>query len=191
MLKNTIQDQFIKGYFINRIEHNGEIVSDKLCRKISNTEFEVLDNIKTPRGLLTANEHFLNQLNNQIVNPELCICSLSEVLPVIYGNVFEAHRMRERKIEQHIKWCQCVEREDNQFQPNKHVVKWKKPKRVIYAIVDGDKLTEIDGDLLGDQLKEKAVPIKYPKLLRTALKDDLNNEIEPAYLREVKKYKDI
>ena len=31
MLKNTIQDQFIKGYFINRIEHNGEIVSDKLC----------------------------------------------------------------------------------------------------------------------------------------------------------------
>ena len=191
MLKNTIQDQFIKGYFINRIEHNGEIVSDKLCRKISNTEFEVLDNIKTPRGLLTANEHFLNQLNNQIVDPTFCICSLSEVLPVIHGQVFEAHRMRERKIEQHIKWCQCVEREDNQFQPNKHVVKWKKPKRVIYAIVDGDKLTEIDGDLLSDQLKEKAVPIKYPKLLRTALKDELNNEYEADYLREVKKYQDI
>ena len=191
MLKNTIQDQFIKGYFINRIEHNGEIVSDKLCRKISNTEFEVLDNVRTPNGLLTASEHFLNQLNNQIVNPELCICSLSEVLPVINGNVFELYRLRERKIEQHIKWCQCVEREDNQFQPDKHVVKWKKPKRVIYAIVDGDKLTEIDGDLLDDQLKEKAVQIKYPKLLRTALKDELLNEYEPAYLREVKKYKDI
>ena len=191
MLKNTIQDQFIKGYFINRIEHNGEIVSDKLCRKISNTEFEVLDNVRTPNGLLTASEHFLKQLNNQIVDPTFCICSLSEVLPVIQGQVFELYRLRERKIEQHIKWCQCVEREDNQFQPDKHVVKWKKPKRVIYAIVDGDKLTEIDGDLLDDQLKEKAVQIKYPKLLRTALKDELLNEYEPAYLQEVKKYKDI
>ena len=191
MLKNTIQDQYIKGYFINRIEHNGEIVSDKLCRKISNTDFEVLDNVKTPSGLLSANAHFLNQLNNQIVDPSVCICSLSEVLPVIHGQVFELYEMRERKIEQHIKWANCVEREDNQFQPNKHVVKWKKPKRVIYAIVDGDKLTEIDGALLDDQLKEKAVQIKYPKLLLKALQDDLNNELEPAYLREVKKYKDI
>ena len=190
MKTNTIQNH-LKGYFINRIEHNGEIVSDKLCRKISNTEFEVLDNVRTPNGLLTASDHFLNQLNNQIVDPTFCICSLSEVLPVINGQVFELHRLRERKIEQHIKWCNCVEREDNQFQPDKHVVKWKKPKRVIYAIVDGDKLTEIDGDLLSDQLKEKAVPIKYPKLLRTAIKDDLNNEYEPAYLQEVKKYKDI
>ena len=190
MKTNTIQNH-LKGYFINRIEHNGEKVSDKLCKKINNKEFEVLDNIKTPRGLLTANEHFLNQLNNQIVDPSVCICSLSEVLPVICGNVFELYRLRERKIEQHIKWANCVEREDNQFQPNKHVVKWKKPKRVIYAIVDGDKLTEIDGDLLSDQLKEKAVPIKYPKLLRTALKDELLNEYEPAYLQEVKKYKNI
>ena len=190
MKTNTIQNH-LKGYFINRIEHNGEIVSDKLCRKISNTEFEVLDNVRTPNGLLTASDHFLNQLNNQIVDPTFCICSLSEVLPVIHGQVFEAHRLRERKIEQHIKWCNCVEREDNQFQPDKHVVKWKKPRGVIYAIVDGDKLTEIDGDLLSDQLKEKAVPIKYPKLLRTAIKDQLNNEYEADYLREVKKYQDI
>ena len=191
MKTNTIQNH-LKGYFINRIEHNGEIVSDKLCRKISNTEFEVLDNVKTPSGLLTASEHFLNQLNNQIVDPSVCICSLSEVLPVICGNVFEFYRIRERKIEQHIKWANCVERDDNQFQPDKHVVKWKKPRRgFIYAIVDGDKLTEIDGDLLDDQLKEKAVRIKYPKLLVRAINDDLNNEYEPAYLREVKKYKDI
>ena len=47
-------------------------------------------------------------------------------------------------------------------------------------------------DLLNlDQLKEKAVRIKYPKLLLKALKDDLNNEYEADYLREVKKYKDI
>lgn len=190
MKKNTIQDH-VKGYFINRIEHNGEKVSDNLCRKISNTEFEVLDNVKTPSGLLTANEHFLNQLNNQIVDPSVCICSLNEVLPVIHGQVFELYKIRERKIEQHIKWCECVERDDNQFQPNKHVVKWKKPRGFIYAIVDGDKLTEIDGDLLDDQLKEKAVQIKYPKLLLKALQDDLNNEYEVEYLREVKKYKDI
>lgn len=190
MKLNTIQNH-LKGYFINRIEHNGEKVSDNLCRKISNTEFEVLDNVKTPSGLITANEHFLNQLNNQIVDPSVCICSLNEVLPVIHGQVFEFYKLRERKIEQHIKWCECVERDDNQFQPNKHVVKWKKPRGFIYAVVDGDKLTEIDGDLLDDQLKEKAVLIKYPKLLARAIQDDLNNEFAEVYAEEVRKYKNI
>ena len=42
-----------------------------------------------------------------------------------------------------------------------------------------------------DQLKEKAVRIKYPKLLLRAIQDDLLNQYEDDYLREVKKYKDI
>jgi len=190
MKLNTIQNH-LKGYFINRTEHNGEKVSDNLCRKISNTEFEFLDNVKTSNGLITAYENCLNQINNQLIEPELYICSLSEVLPVIHGQVFEFYHLRERKIKQHIKWCESVKRDDNQFQPNKHVVKWKRPRGFSYAIVNGDKLTEIDGDLLDDQLKEKAVQIKYPKLLLKALQDDLNNEYEADYLREVKKYKDI
>ena len=50
---------------------------------------------------------------------------------------------------------------------------------------------EIPGDLLDDNQKENAVRIKYPKLLRTALSDDLNNEFESSYLAEVSKYKSI
>ena len=62
---------------------------------------------------------------------------------------------------------------------------------LFYFIVDGDKLTEIPGDLLEDNQKENAVRIKYPKLLRKALSDDLNNEFESAYLEEVAKYKSL
>lgn len=188
----TVQNQLKEQkYFINRIAINEDHITETLCKKINDSKFEVVGKVMTPSGEMSAEKVLLTQINNQIVLPELPVCSLNDVLPVIDGVVFDDYKRREKQIEQHIKWATCVEREDNQFQPDKHVVKWKKPKKVIYAIVDGDKLTEIDGDLLDDQLKEKAVPIKYPKLLRTAIKDQLNNEYEPAYLREVKKYKDI
>ena len=131
------------------------------------------------------------QCNNQHVDPSASINSLSEILPVIYGNVFEAYRMREKTIEKHITWANCVEREENEFQPDKYVVKKKRPKGFIYWIVDGAKLTEIDGDLLDDKLKENAVLIKYPKLLIKALADDLDNEFVEDYKKEVSKYKAI
>ena len=183
----TIKSE-LKGYFINRFEHNGEKVSDTLCRKISNTDYEVLDNVRTPKGLLTAYDHCLNQINNQLLDPKLSVYSLDEVLPVIKSNVFEAHRMRERKIQQHIDLCQTVETEENQLSENRFLVYYKKRGTKIYAIVLDESLTEVPENLIKEENKDKAVFVEYPKLLRTALKDELNNEYESAYQKEVEKY---
>lgn len=187
---DTIKHE-LKGYFINKVISTGGVAKETLCKKIDNADYVVCENMDTPNGIKTAYDHCLNQINNQILDPSVSICSLSEVLPVIHGNVFDSYKMRERRIEQHIDWADCVEREENQFQPNKYVVKNKKPKGFTYWIVDGEKLTEINEDILSDDLKENAVLIKYPKLLRTALKDNLINEYEEQYLEEVTKYNNI
>lgn len=187
---DTIKSK-LTGYFINRISHNGEKVSENLCKKIDGNDYEVLRAVETPNGLMSAYDLLLNQVNNQILDPSISICKLSEILPVINGNIFESYKQREKIIEKHISWCQCVETEENEYSDGKYVVKVKKPKGFIYFIVDGDKLTEIPGDLLEDNQKENAVRIKYPKLLRKALSDDLNNEFESAYLEEVAKYKSL
>lgn len=187
---DTIKNH-LKGYFINRIEHTDGRVSETLCRKINNAEYETLEAVKTPSGNVTASVNLLNQINNQILNPSICICSLEEILPVINGRIFDLYEARERKIDKYIKWCSCVESDDNEFVNGKYIVKWKKPRGFGFGIVDGDKLTEIDGDIFDDQQRKSAVFIKYPKLLRTALKDDLINQYEDEYLHEVRRYHEI
>ena len=181
----------LQGYFINRISHNGEKVSENLCKKIDGNDYEVLRAVETPNGLMSAMDLLLQQCNNQLLNPSLSIRSLSEILEVINGEVFENYKRREKTIEKHIDWCTCVESEENEYSDGKYIVKWKKPKGMIYAIVDGDKLTEIPGDLLDDNQKENAVRIKYPMLLKKAISDSLENEFSSAYLEEVEKYQSI
>ena len=182
----------LQGYFINTIFHNGEKVSESLCKKIDGSnDYEVLRAVNTPKGLVTAYDNCLSQVNNQLLDPSFSICSLREILPVVNGSVFESYKMREKTIEKHIALCQSVETEENEYSDGKFIVKKKQPKGFIYFIVDGDKLTEIPGDLLDDTQKENAVRISYPKVLLKALKDDLNNEFESAYLEEVEKYQSI
>ena len=181
----------LQGYFINTIFHNGEKVSENLCKKIDGNDYEVLRPVNTPNGLLSAYDLLLTQVNNQLLDPSVSICYLSEILPTVNGSVFEIYKMREKTIEKHIELCQSVETEENEYSDGKFIVKKKQPKGFIYFIVDGDKLTEIPGDLLDDTQKENAVRISYPKVLLKALKDDLNNEFESAYLEEVEKYQSI
>ena len=190
MKLDTIKDQ-LQGYFINQIQHNNMKVNETLCKKISNTEYLVLDNVNTPNGLVSAMDNLLYQINCQILNPTISIVSLNEILPTINGTVFEHYKMREKTIEKHISWCECVETEANKLSKDRYVVKWKRPKGFAYAIVYDDTLTEINDVLLEDQHKESAVRIKYPKLLLKALQDDLNNEFETLYSEEVKKYQSI
>ena len=130
-------------------------------------------------------------MNNQLLDPSFSICSLREILPVVNGSVFESYKMREKTIEKHIALCQSVETEENEYSDGKFIVKKKQPKGFIYFIVDDDKLTEIPGDLLDDTQKENAVRISYPKLLKKAISDRLENEFESAYLEEVEKYQSI
>ena len=177
----------LQGYFINTIFHNGEKVSESLCKKIDG-DYEVLRAVETPNGLMSAYDLLLQQCNNQLLNPSVSICSLREILPVVNGSVFESYKMREKTIEKHIELCQSVETEENEYSDGKFIVKKKQPKGFKYWIVDNQKLTEIPGDLLDDNQKENAVKISYPKVLLNALKDDLNNEFESAYLEEVEKY---
>ena len=188
----TVQNQLKEQkYFINRIVINEDNITETLCKKINDSKFEIVDKVRTPSGEMSAETVLLNQINNQIVLPELPVCSLNEVLPVINGAVFDDYERRDKTIEKHIKWCQCVETEENELSKGRYVVKWKKLKYTIYAIVYDDSLTEINGALLDDKHKESAVRIKYPKLLLKALRDDLNNEYESEYLKEVKKYQAI
>ena len=175
-------------YFINRIEHNGEKVSETLCQKLPNGDYEVLRNVNTPKGLISAYDLLMQQINNQLILPGTPICSLSDLLPVINGTVFEFYNMRERKIQQNIDLCQSVETEENELSKGRYVCKKKKPKGFLYFIVFEDSITEINEELLDDKDKERAVLIKYPKMVRTALQDDLNNQFEDLYLQEVKKY---
>lgn len=187
-IQNHLKEQ---KYFINRIEHNGEKVTENLCKKLDDGDYEVLRNVNTPKGLISAYDLLMQQINNQIILPGTPICSLSEILPVINGSVFEIYNMRERKIQQHIDLCQSVETEENELSPGRFVVKVKRPKGFNYFIVYDDSITEINEVLLEDKYKEAAVRISYPKVLQTALKDDLNNEYEEKYIQEVKKWKAI
>ena len=123
--------------------------------------------------------------------PGLPICSLSEILIVVDGTVFELYKMRERKIQQHIDLCRTVETDNNELSKGRYVVKVKRPNGFNYFIVYDDSLTEINEVFLEEKDRLNAVRIKYPKVLKTALKDDLNNEYEEKYLQEVKKYKAI
>lgn len=187
-IKHELQEQ---RYFINRISHNGEKVSESLCKKIDGNDYEVLRAVNTPNGLMSAYDLLLTQVNANILDPSVSICSLSEILEVIQGNVFEAYKQREKTIEKHIDWCNCVESEENEYSDGKFIVKKKQPKGFIYFLVDGDKLTEIPGEILDDTQKEKAVRIKYPKLLKKAISDTLENEFSSAYLEEVEKFQSI
>ena len=188
----TVQNQLKEQkYFINRIAINEDHITETLCKKINDSKFEVVDKVMTPSGEMSAEKVLLSQINNQIVLPELPVCSLNDVLPVIDGVVFDDYKRREKQIEKHIKWCQCVETEENELSSGRYVVKWKKLKHTIYAIVYDDSLTEINGALLDDKHKESAVQIKYPKLLLKALRDNLDNEFEEGYIQEAKKYQAI
>lgn len=182
--------QNLSGYFINRVDLNGEI-RERLCKKIDGNEYEVLRAVETPNGLMSSSDLLLQQINNQILDPSVSVCSLTEVLPVINGTIFELYNMREKKIEKHISWCNCVESEENELSDGKYVIKFKKGKKINYAVVDGSKLIDIDGDLLDTNIKLNAVQIRYPKLLKVAISDDLNNQYEEAYLQEAKKYNAI
>lgn len=187
---DTIKKE-LDGYFINKVTHNGMKVSENLCKKVNNAEYIVLDNVETPNGLISAYQHCLNQVNANLLNPELSICRLSQILPVIDGTVFEHYRMREKTIEKHISWCDCIERDEYEYQDGKYIVKVKKPKGFSYFIVDGENLTEINELLLDEKQKENCKRIKYPKLLKKALADDLCNEFEEQYKEQVKKYQNI
>ena len=187
---DTIKHQ-LNGYFINRMEYDGDQVFETLCKKIDGDKYETLDNVMTPSGEISASDLLLRQINNQILNPSVCICSLKEILPVINGRLWEVYENREKEIEKHINCCSAVETDDNEFIKGKYIVKWKRPRGFAFGIVDGNKLTEIDGDIFDDQQRKSAVRIKYPKLLIKALKDDLLNHFEDEYLREIKKYNDI
>lgn len=181
----------LTGYFINRVSHNGMTVSETLCKKINNADYEVCDNVETVNGIITAYDNCLIQVNNQLLSPVQSICRLSQILPVIDGSIFEHYKMREKTIEKHLDWCNCVESEENEYSDGKYVVKVKKPKGFKFFLVDGDKLTQIPGEILEENQKENAVRIKYPKLLEKALADDLINEFEEQYLEEIKKYHNI
>ena len=181
----------LNGYFINRVSHNGLKVTDTLCKKIDNENYETLENVRTPNGTITAYEHLLNQVNNHLLDPTLAVCKLDEILPLINGNVFESYSMRERHIEKHLELLDMVQDVYNEYETDKFVVTWKKPKKTLYGIVDDDKLIEIDGALLSDKLKENAVFLKNIQPLKNALADDLINEFEKAYNEEVAKYQNI
>ena len=187
MTLETIQDQ-LSGYFINRYKQLGGKNSDILCKKINSNNYEVLDNINTPNGLMTAMDLLLVQVNNQILDPSVSICSLDEILPVINADVFETYYMRERKIQQHIDLCQQFETEENELSDGRYLVYYVKRGTKIYAIVHDDSLTEYPANLLNDEQLAKAIRVEYPKLLRTALRDELNNKYESAYQKEVEKY---
>ena len=187
---DTIKKE-LDGYFINRVSQPGIKASETLCKKINNKDYIVLDNVETPNGLISAYDNCLNQVNNQLIQPELSICRLSKILPVIEGSVFDKYNQREKIIEKHISWCDCIERDEYEYQDGKYIVKVKKPKGFSYFIVDGENLTEINELLLDEKQKENCKRIKYPKLLKKALADDLCNEFEEQYEEQVEKYQNI
>ena len=186
----TIQ-KHLQGYFINTITHNDLKVSETLCKKIDNKNYEIVPNVKTNYGTISAYSHLLNQCNNQLLDPTISIVSLSEILPTINGNLFEDYRIRQKKINKYKKWIECVRTENNKYVNNTHLIKWKKARYVIYGVVGKDTIEEINDILLSEKEKDSAIAVKYPKLLKSAVKDNLINQFESSYLQEVKKYEKI
>lgn len=187
---DTIKNH-LKGYFINRYEYTDGRISENLCKKIDNSNYEVLEIVKTHKGDLTAYEHCLNQINNQLLDPTLAFCSLSEILPTINANIFEDYKVRENKINKYKKLLECVKTDKNRHINDTYLVYWKKPKGYTYGFAGNDALIEINELLLSDEDIANAVKIKYPKILRSALKDDLTNKYRSSYLEEIKKFESI
>ena len=181
----------LKGYFINRINHNGMKVTEKLCKKIDGNDYEVLDNVNTPNGLVSAYTNCLNQVNANILDPSVSICNLSEILPVIQGDIFEKYKVRQKEINQHRTWQECYKTEKNHYVEDTYLVKWQRPRGIVYGIVGNNAIEEISDVILTDKQKENAVNIKFPNMLLSAIKDNLINEFEEEYLKEVAKYESL
>lgn len=190
MKLETIQ-KYLKGYFINRTEHTGGRIVEILCKKSNNNDYEVLKAVNTPKGSISAYDNCLNQVNNQILEPSTYIMSLNEILPVINGNAFDDYKIRARQIEKRRALLESVKTEENKHITGSYLVKWKKPKEMVYAFIEKDKLIEFPQLLLSEEDKASAIQIKYPKLVRTALEDNLINQFETVYLEEVTKYECI
>lgn len=188
MKLNTIKNH-LNGYFINQTTDTySQQVKETLCKKIDGNDYEVLDNVNTPNGLVSPMVLLLQQCNNQILDPTFSICSLSEILPVINGSVFDSYDKRQKEIIKHRKWQKCCRTEANRYIENRYLIKWKRPKGISYGVVGEDNIVEINELILTDNQKKNAVKISYPNILVKAIRDDLINEFEEEYLKEVEKY---
>lgn len=188
---NTIKNH-LNGYFINQTtDIYSQQVKETLCKKNGN-DYEVLDNnVNTPNGLVSPMVLLLQQCNNQILDPTFSICSLSEILPVINGSVFDSYAKRQKEIIKHRKWQKCCRTEANRYIENRYLIKWKRPKGISYGVVSNDTIVEVSELLLTSKQKENAILINYPKMLLKAIEDDLINEFQEDYLKEVAKYNSL
>ena len=186
----TIQ-KHLKGYFINQVTIGKDHTTQRLCLKLPNNDYEVCGLVQTREGNITAYENCLRQVNYHLLEPQRAIVSLSEILPVIQGDVFEQYKMRQKRINTFKRWLQCVKTESNKYDTDRYIVTWKKRKDYKYGLIQGKELIEIDGAILSNEHKANAVKIDYPKLLKKALQDPLTNQFQSAYDEEVKKYNNI
>ena len=188
---NTIKNH-LNGYFINQTTDTySQQVKETLCKKIDGNDYEVLDNVNTPNGLVSPMVLLLQQCNNQILDPTFSICSLSEILPVINGSIFESYAKRQKEIIKHRKWQKCCRTESNRYAEDTYLIKWKRPKGISYGIVGEGNIVEINELILTDNQKKNAVKISYPNILVKAIRDVLINEFEEEYLKEVEKYNSL
>lgn len=137
---------------------------------------------------------FLEQVNNQLLGTEP-VEKLETLLPVINADIFQAYTDREKAIQKRKQRIEDIKTPLNLYGPNKYIVKKShgRPNTFVYYIVDIENglLFEINEALLTEELRDNAIPIKYPKLLVKSLKDDLKNEYLEDYLKEVEKFKNI
>ena len=189
----TIKKQ-LQGYFINKTEFNGMDTSEKLCKKIDDSTFKTLEPVTTYYGTVSAYKNCLKQVNNQILSPETAIVSLSEILPVINANRFDDYKRRSDQIQRYKDLLAEVMTPSNEISQGRFLIKWKIPRGFKYGIIYNDEVSEVPEALLTSQDIATAITVKYPKLVRKALKDyqkGFENKYKSAYLEEVKKYHKI
>ena len=153
-----------------------------------------MEPVTTYYGTVQAYKHCLIQVNNQLLSPETAITSLSEILPVINANVFDNFKRRSDQIQRYKDLLAEVRTPSNEISKGKFIIKWKTPRGFKYGIIFNEDVSEVPERILTSQDITTAIPVKYPKLVRKAIKDEakgFKNKYKPAYLEEVKKYHKI
>lgn len=195
---NEIKEE-LKGYFIYKNGRDYELAIKE------GADFQLITNNINYLGFketftLSPIRYLLLQCNNQLLDPCNYINDLSEVVPVIDFQVFHDYDNRAKQIDIYKKLL-------NQITGSKSIFNRKKDFKLIYVkshnhllqeddqvgyyVIKENEVIPINEGLLDKDYISNAVEVKEIDLIRKALKDDLKNEYEPAYLREVKKYQDI
>ena len=171
-----------------------------LVKKTSDNSYQIYEDVKTRQGhKITAIEHFITQLNNNLVNPGVTFTDIIDCIPVINMDIIQKYDKRQIEIEQYQKIMDDLNnskfklfgKSNNLVYGTKYMLNNQTGKydyiNAYFNIIDNE-LVFIDERQLSDKDKKKALNIEA---VEKALKDSLINEYSEFYNEQCRKWNNL